>query len=147
MRLRDTALTVAVLIAGLPVLAQTINRAQTENIDPVEQWPVPGCPPRCDGSYHGQLTADGKNATNCAKNAPVQMTVTNNILEYVHRGHATITATVGADGSFRGSTQSMSSGRSTPPVVLEGQIAGDAIRATTLVANDCSYQLTLKRSQ
>ena len=30
-----------------------------------------------DGTYHGQLTADGSNATNCAKSAPIQMTVTN----------------------------------------------------------------------
>jgi Ni/Co efflux regulator RcnB len=37
-----------------------------------------------DGTYHGQLTADGSNATNCAKSAPIQMTVTNDQLEY-HR--------------------------------------------------------------
>ncbi len=34
-----------------------------------------------DGTYHGQLTADGMNAMSCAKSAPVQMTVTDNKLE------------------------------------------------------------------
>ena len=69
-----------------------------------------------DGTYHGRLTAAGNNAMSCAKSAPVQMTVTDDKLEYIHLGHATITATVGADGSFSGSAQNMYTGRHAPQV-------------------------------
>ena len=53
-----------------------------------------------DGTYHGQLTADGSNATNCVKSAPIQMTVTNDQLEYHHFNSAVIHTAVAPDGKF-----------------------------------------------
>lgn len=100
-----------------------------------------------DGTYHGTLTADGANATSCAKQAPVQMTVTENKLEYNHMGNVTITATVGADGSFSGSGQSkFSSGRAGPLITsVAGKIAGGAIQAEANTGNYCRYKLQLKK--
>jgi hypothetical protein len=100
-----------------------------------------------DGTYHGTLTADGANATNCAKQAPVQMTVADNKLEYNHMGNADITATVGADGSFSGSaTSKFAAGRAGPLVTsLEGKIAGGAIQASANTGNYCKYKLQLKK--
>jgi hypothetical protein len=100
-----------------------------------------------DGTYHGTLEADGANATTCAKRAPVQMTVTDNKLEYNHMGNAMITATVGADGSFSGSAQSKYSGSRSGPLVttVEGKIAGRAIQAQSNTANYCKYKLQLKK--
>jgi hypothetical protein len=48
-----------------------------------------------DGTCHGRLEASGNNATNCAKSAPVQITVTDNKLEYHHFSNAAILALVG----------------------------------------------------
>ena len=102
-----------------------------------------------DGTYHGQLKPDPDKAqaTVCSKGAPIQMTVADNTLTYVHMGNATITATVGGDGSFSGSgTNKFSGGRGGPQVQqLEGKIAGGAIVAKTSVANNCFYVLTLKK--
>jgi hypothetical protein len=100
-----------------------------------------------DGTYHGQLTADGNNATNCAKAAPVQIVVTNDQLEYHHFNNAVIHAAVAPDGRFSGSAQSAySSGRNTPMILtLAGQIAGGAIAAKASVSNSCSYALSLKK--
>jgi hypothetical protein len=101
-----------------------------------------------DGTYHGQLTGGDMNATSCAKSASVQMTVTDNRLEYHHFSNATITATVAADGSFSGSAQNRYTGRGqgTPNVqTLDGKITAGAITAETKVGNNCSYKLTLRR--
>lgn len=100
-----------------------------------------------DGTYHGQLSADGNNATNCAKAAPVQIVVTNDQLEYHHFNNAVIHAAVAPDGKFSGSAQSAySSGRNTPLILtLTGQIAGGAIAAKASVSNACAYALSLKR--
>ena len=100
-----------------------------------------------DGTYHGTLTADGANATTCAKQAPVQMTVTDNKLEYNHMGNLTITATVGADGSFSGSGQSKYAGNRTGPLItsVDGKIAGGAIMAEAATGNYCKYKLQLKK--
>lgn len=101
-----------------------------------------------DGTYHGTLTGDGANASKCAKQAPVQMTVTDNKLAYNHMGNAQITATVGADGSFSGSAQSNYSvgGRTGPMMTtLEGKIAGGAIQADANTGNYCKYKLQLKK--
>jgi hypothetical protein len=100
-----------------------------------------------DGTYHGTLTADGANATTCAKQAPVQMTVTDNKLEYNHMGNAQVTATVGADGSFSGSAASKFSGNRSGPLVtsLEGKITGGAIQASASTGNYCKYKLQLKK--
>lgn len=100
-----------------------------------------------DGTYHGTLTADGANATTCAKQAPVQITVTDNKLEYNHMGNAVITATVGGDGSFSGSATSKFSGNRAGPLVtsLAGKIAGGAIQADANTGNYCKYKLQLKK--
>ena len=101
-----------------------------------------------DGTYHGTLTADGGNATKCAKQAPVQMTVADNKLEYNHMGNSLITSTVGGDGSFRGSAQNNYSmgGRAGPLVTtLDGKIAGGAIQAQVDVGSYCKYKLQLKK--
>jgi len=100
-----------------------------------------------DGTYHGTLTADGANANSCAKQAPVQITVTDSRLEYNHMGNATITATVGADGSFSGSGQSKFSGNRSGPLVtsISGKIAGGAIQADANTGNYCKYKLQLKK--
>ncbi len=100
-----------------------------------------------DGAYHGTLTGASGNAPSCARQAPAQMTVTNNRLEYVHMGHATITANVGADGSFSGTAQNTySSGRSGPMVqTLDGKIAAGVVQAESKVGNSCTYKLELKR--
>lgn len=101
-----------------------------------------------DGTYHGQLTGEGMNAVNCAKSAPVQMTVTDSKLEYHHFSNATITATVAPDGSFSGSAQNRYTGRGqgTPTVqTLDGKIIAGAINAETKVGNSCSYKMTLRR--
>jgi hypothetical protein len=101
-----------------------------------------------DGTYHGQLTADGNNAMSCAKAAPVQMTVTNDQLEYHHFGNAVIHATVAPDGRFSGSAQNAyQGGRSSTPMVLTltGQIAGGAIAAKATVSTSCSYAFSLKK--
>jgi hypothetical protein len=100
-----------------------------------------------DGTYHGTLTGSSGNAMTCAKQAPAQITISNNRLEYVHMGHATITASVGTDGSFSGSAQNTyNPGRSGPLVqTLDGKIAGGVIQAETKVGNFCSYRLELKR--
>ncbi len=86
-----------------------------------------------DGNYHGTLRGAGFNAVGCAKEAPVQMTVADNKLTYVHLGNATITATVAADGSFSGSGQNnYAASRSRTNVqTLDGKITGDAITAVT----------------
>jgi len=102
-----------------------------------------------DGAYHGTLTAGGMNAMNCAKSAPVQMTVTDNKLEYNHMGRATITATVAADGSFSGSGQNNYAGGSRSAQMqvqtIEGKIANGAILAETKVGNACTYKLELRK--
>jgi hypothetical protein len=101
-----------------------------------------------DGTYHGTLTGEGLNAVSCAKNAPVQMTVTDNKLEYHHFSNATITATVAADGSFSGSAQNKYAARGAgAPMIqtLDGKITGNAIKAETKVSNSCTYGLTLKK--
>jgi hypothetical protein len=100
-----------------------------------------------DGTYHGTVTGGSGNAATCAKQAPAQITVTNNRLEYIHMGHATISATVGADGSFSGSAQNAYSGGRSGPLVqtLDGKIAGGVIQAETKVGNFCTYKLDLKR--
>jgi hypothetical protein len=100
-----------------------------------------------DGTYHGMLTGGAGNATSCAKQAPAQITVANNRLEYSHMGHVTITAAVGADGSFSGSAQNAYAGNRAGPLVqsLDGKIAGGVIQAETKVGNYCSYKLDLKR--
>ena len=100
-----------------------------------------------DGTYHGQLTADGNNATTCAKAAPIQIVVTNDQLEYHHFNSAVIHTAVASDGRFSGSAQSAySSGRNTPMILnLTGQITGGAIAAKASVSNFCSYALSLKR--
>ena len=100
-----------------------------------------------DGTYHGQLTADGNNATNCAKAAPIQMTVTNDQLEYHHFNNAVIHAAVAPDGRFSGTAQSAySSGRNTLMVLtLTGQIAGGGIAAKMSVSSFCNYALSLKK--
>jgi hypothetical protein len=100
-----------------------------------------------DGTYHGTLTADGANATTCAKHAPVQITVTDNRLEYNHMGNALVTATVGADGSFSGSATSKYSGNRSGPLVtsVDGKIAGGAIQANANTGNYCKYKLQLKK--
>jgi hypothetical protein len=100
-----------------------------------------------DGAYHGNLAGGSGNATTCAKQAPAQITVTNNRLEYIHMGHATISAAVGADGSFSGSAQNAYNGGRSGPLVqtLDGKIAGGVIRAETKVGNYCTYKLELKR--
>jgi len=100
-----------------------------------------------DGTYHGTLTADGANATTCAKQAPVQITVTDNRLEYNHMGNALITSTVGPDGSFSGSAASRFSGNRSGPLVtsIEGKIAGGAIQAHANTGNSCHYKLQLKK--
>jgi hypothetical protein len=94
-----------------------------------------------DGTYHGQFTADGNNALTCAKAAPIQMTVTNDQLEYHHFNSAVIHAVVASDGKFSGSAQSTySSGRNVPLILtVTGQIAGGAIAAKATVSNSCSY--------
>jgi hypothetical protein len=100
-----------------------------------------------DGTYHGTLIADGANATNCAKQAPIQMTVTDSKLEYNHMGAATITATVGADGSFSGSGQNKFSAARVGPLVtnIVGTIAAGAIQADANTGNYCKYKLQLKK--
>lgn len=100
-----------------------------------------------DGTYHGTVTGVAGNAVTCAKQAPAQITVANDRLEYVHMGHATINATVGADGSFSGSAQNTYSVGRTGPMVqtLDGKIAGGVIQGETKVGNYCSYKLELKR--
>jgi hypothetical protein len=98
-----------------------------------------------DGNYHGSLKGAGFNAVSCAKQAPVQITVTDSKLTYVHMGNATITATVAADGSFAGTGENKY-GRSGMNVqTLEGKIAGDAITAVTKVGNYCTYNLELRK--
>jgi hypothetical protein len=100
-----------------------------------------------DGTYHGTLTADGGNAPNCAKQAPVQMTISDNRLEYNHMGNAAITANVGADGSFSGSAQSKYTVGRTGPMMttLDGKIAGGQIQAEAATGNYCKYKLQLKK--
>lgn len=100
-----------------------------------------------DGTYHGTLTADGSNATTCAKQAPVQITVTDSKLEYNHMGNLVITATVGADGSFSGSGQSKYAGNRSGPLItsIQGKIAGGAIQAEANTGNYCKYKLQLKK--
>jgi hypothetical protein len=100
-----------------------------------------------DGNYHGTLTGGDSHAMTCAKRAPIQMTVTDSRLEYIHMGNATITATVGADGSFSGSGQSKYAGNKSGVLVqtLNGKIAGGAIKAETKVGNYCTYNLELKK--
>jgi hypothetical protein len=103
-----------------------------------------------DGTYHGTLTGVGMNATSCAKSAPIQMTVTDSKLEYIHMGHGTITATVGADGSFSGTgTNAYSAGgrgsQQQQTLTLAGKISVAAILAETKVGNSCTYKLELKR--
>ena len=101
-----------------------------------------------DGTYHGSLTGADGNASTCAKKAPVEMTVTNNQLVYNHMGHATITATVGADGSFSGSAQNnYSSGGKSRILVqtLTGKIVTTTIQAETKAGESCTYQLSLKK--
>ena len=104
-----------------------------------------------DGTYHGTLTGDAMNALTCAKKAPIQMTVTNNVLEYHHFSNAVITAPVAADGSFSGSAQNKftTGGRGSQMQVqtLTGKITGMAIQAETKVGNYCTSQLTLKKFQ
>jgi hypothetical protein len=103
-----------------------------------------------DGTYHGNLTGGSMNAMSCAKSAPVQMTVTDNQLEYHHFSNTIIKAPVAADGSFSGSAQNMYSGggsRGAGPQVqtLQGRISGGNIQAETKVGNSCSYTLALKK--
>jgi hypothetical protein len=100
-----------------------------------------------DGTYHGQLTADGNNAMTCAKQAPIQMTVTNDQLEYHHFSNAVIHAAVAMDGKFKGSAQSArSGGRNTPSEIeIIGQITGAGIAAKATVGTFCSYALSLRK--
>ncbi|HEX4173303.1 MAG TPA: hypothetical protein VHY82_12595 [Acetobacteraceae bacterium] len=100
-----------------------------------------------DGTYHGTLSGASGNAPSCARQAPAQITISNNRLEYVHMGHATITATVGADGSFSGSAQNTyGAGRAGTMVqTLDGKIAGGVVQAESKVGNSCTYKLELKR--
>jgi hypothetical protein len=99
-----------------------------------------------DGTYHGTLTGGGMNALNCAKNAPIQMTVTDSQLEYHHFSNTVIRAPVAADGSFSGSAQNMYATRGTPQIqTLNGKISGPGIQADTKVGNSCTYTLTLKK--
>jgi hypothetical protein len=99
-----------------------------------------------DGTYHGQLTADGNNAMSCAKAAPIQMTVTNDQLEYHHFANAVIHAAVAPDGKFSGSAQSAYQTRGTPLILtVTGQIAGGMITAKASVSNACDYALALKK--
>jgi hypothetical protein len=102
-----------------------------------------------DGTYHGTLTGAGLNATVCAKKAPVQITVKDGQLEYIHMGHATITAAVAADGSFSGTARNAYSsglrGTQPQPQTLEGKISGAVIKAKTDVGNSCHYELDLKK--
>jgi hypothetical protein len=100
-----------------------------------------------DGTYHGQLTADGNNATTCAKAAPIQIVVTNDQLEYHHFNSAVIHTAVAPDGKFSATApSSYSSGRNTPMILtLTGQISGGAIAAKASVSSFCSYALSLKK--
>jgi hypothetical protein len=100
-----------------------------------------------DGTYHGTLTGTDGNANTCAKQAPVQMSVADNKLTYNHLSNATITATVGADGSFSGSTLSkFTIARSGPlNLTLDGRIAGDRITAVSKVSGYCTYNLQLQK--
>jgi hypothetical protein len=100
-----------------------------------------------DGTYHGTLTGGAGNATTCAKQAPVQITVANNRLEYTQLGHVTFSVPVGTDGSFSGSAQNPYAGNRTGLLVttLDGKIAGGGIQADSKVGNYCSYKLELKR--
>ena len=101
-----------------------------------------------DGTYHGTLTGGSMNALNCAKSAPVQMTVTDSQLEYHHFSNTVIRAPVAADGSFSGSAQNMytAKGQRTPVIqTLDGKISGNAIKAETKVGNRCTYALALKK--
>ncbi len=99
-----------------------------------------------DGTYHGTLTGGSGNATTCAKQAPAQITVTNNRLEYNHMGHAMITATVGSDGTFSGTAQNTYGVRGGTQVqTLDGKIANGVIQAQSKVGNSCTYSLQLKR--
>ena len=102
-----------------------------------------------DGTYRGNLIGISKNAPSCSKTAPVQITVTDDKLTYVHMGHTTIVATISSDGSFSGSVQNMNTRNlSTPQVqTLQGRITSGAIQAKTDVGNGCSYQLILKQFQ
>lgn len=101
-----------------------------------------------DGTYHGTLTGGSMNALSCAKNAPVQMTITDNQLEYHHFSNAVIKTPVAADGSFSGSAQNMrmNGSRSEMQVqTLSGRITGTAIQAETKMGGYCTYELALKK--
>jgi hypothetical protein len=104
-----------------------------------------------DGTYHGNMTGGSMNAMSCAKNAPVQMTVTDNQLEYHHFSNTIIKAPVAADGSFSGSAQNVYSAgggsRGGGPLVqtLQGRISAGTIQAETKVGNSCTYTLALRK--
>ena len=100
-----------------------------------------------DGTYHGTLTGAAGNAVTCAKQAPVQMTVTDNKLTYDHLGHATVTTTVAPDGSFSGSARSDYTIARTGPMTLtlEGKVVGKSITAVTKLSNYCTSNLQLQR--
>jgi hypothetical protein len=101
-----------------------------------------------DGNYHGTLTVTGFSGNACAKKAPIQMTVTDDKLVYVHLGNATITVTVAADGSFSGSGENkyvMGRSGTERGQTLQGKITGATIQATTDVGNGCHYQLSLTK--
>ena len=101
-----------------------------------------------DGNYHGTLTVTGFSGNACPKKAPIQMTVTDSQLTYVHLGNATITAPVAADGSFSGSGENkyaMGRKGAVHPQTLQGRITGANIEATTDVGNGCHYQLSLTK--
>ncbi len=133
MKRRDPGLFVGLALAGLILACSVPTGAFAAGL--------------YDGTYHGTLEADGANATTCAKRAPVQMTVTDNKLEYNHMGNALITATVGSDGSFSGSATSKFAGNRSGPLVtsLEGKIAGGTIQANANTGNYCKYKLQLKK--
>ena len=100
-----------------------------------------------DGTYHGQLTADGSNATNCAKSAPIQMTVTNDQLEYHHFNSAVIHAAVAPDGKFSATAPSSYMGGRNAPLILTvtGQITGGGIAAKASLSSFCSYAMALTK--
>ena len=99
-----------------------------------------------DGTYHGTLTQSAASGMNCAKKAPIQMTVVDNKLEYHHFGNAIITAQVAPDGSFSGSAENRYSQRGGGNVqTLTGKITATGIEAQTKVGNSCFYELKLKR--
>ena len=100
-----------------------------------------------DGTYRGNLTGISNHTSSCARTAPVQMTVTDDKLTYVHMGHITIVAAISSDGSFSGSAQYSNSLGTPQAQTLQGRITGGAIQAKTDVGNGCSYQLILRQFQ